>query len=340
MESGSAEATARRPTIADVARRAGVAIGTASDALNGKGRVAEGTRARVREAARSLDYRPDAGARGLVTGRAMAIGVRVGRGPVIPEASFFIELLNGAAARAADAGYSIVISTSELRHAGLVDALIAVDPLGRGEVQDALDANLPVVTVGRVPRDELATPSVDTDHGRSISLLLGHLASTARPGAAWLLSLEDRSSFVGDVEAAFSRWCVRAEREARILTAPEQPEAVERAVAEAIAHAGPPAILVSAFDRPAVWSVQALKAAGVAIPGDTVVGAATDGDVLRVAQPSITALDLDGGAHGRAAVDLALQAITEGEVAPQTILLPARLVERESSAALAASGSD
>ena len=105
---------------------------------------------------------------------------------MIPEASFFIELLNGAAARAADAGYSIVISTSELRHAGLVDALIAVDPLGRTEVQDALDAGVPVVTVGRVPRDELPTPSVDTDHGRSISLLLGHLADgrrvPARPG--------------------------------------------------------------------------------------------------------------------------------------------------------------
>lgn len=340
MESGSPEAAARRATIADVARRAGVAVGTASDALNGKGRVAEETRTRVREAASSLDYRPDAGARGLVMGRAMAIGVRVGRGPVIPEASFFIELLNGAAARAADAGYSIVISTSELRHAGLVDALIAVDPLGRSEVQDALDANLPVVTVGRVPRDELATPSVDTDHGRSISLLLGRLAATARSGPAWLLSLEDRSSFVGDVEAAFSRWCARLQREARILNAPEHPDAVERVVLAAMAEAGPPAILVSAFDRPAVWCVQALIRAGVAIPGDTVVGAATDGDVLRIAQPSITALDLDGAAHGRAAVDLALQAVTEGRVAPQTILLPARLVERESSAALAASGSD
>ena len=52
MESGVADTGARRATIADVARAAGVAVGTASDALNGKGRVAPATRARVREAAR------------------------------------------------------------------------------------------------------------------------------------------------------------------------------------------------------------------------------------------------------------------------------------------------
>ena len=79
--------------------------------------------------------------------------------------------------------------------------------------------------------------------------------------------------------------------------------------------------------------MQVLTAAGVAVPGDTVVGAATDGDVLRIARPSITALDLDGGAHGRAAVDLALQAVTgRRDARRSTILLPARLVVRESSA--------
>ena len=267
----------------------------------------------------------------------MAIGVRVGRGPLIPEASFFIELLNGAAARAADAGYSIVISASELHHAGLVDALIAVDPLGRAEVQDALEAGVPVVTVGRVPRDELLTPSVDTDHGRSISLLLGHSRNGARPGAAWLLSVEDRTSFVGDVESAFSRWCARSERPARILNVPETPAAVERALLGALADEPAPPILVSAFDRPAVWGLQVLTAAGVEVPGTTVVASIIDGEVLRIAQPSITALDLDGAAHGRAAVDLALQAVLEGEIAARTILLPARLIVRDSSAALTAS---
>ena len=330
---------ARRATIADVARTAGVAIGTASDALNGKGRVAESTRRRVRKAAESLDYRPDAGARGLVTRRAMAIGVRVGRGPLIPEASFYVELLNGAAARAADAGYSIVISASELRHAGLVDALIAVDPLGRAEVEDALEAGVPVVTVGRVPRDELLTPSVDTDHGRSISLVLSHLATAAGPGPAWLLSVEDRTSFVGDVESAFSRWCARAGREARILEAPETPAAVEQAMLDALASSPPPAILVSAFDRPAIWGLQVLTAAGVDVPATTVVASTVDGEILRIVQPSITALDLDGAAHGRAAVDLALQAVLAGELAARTILLPARLIVRGSSAALTPSAS-
>jgi DNA-binding LacI/PurR family transcriptional regulator len=324
---------ARRPTIVDVARKAGVAVSTASSALNGKGRVAAATRERVAKAAKALDYRPDAGARGLVTGRAMAIGVRVGAGPGIPQASFFVELLNGAAERAADHGYALTITTSELRHPGLVDALIAVDPLGLPEVQNALDAEIPVVTVGRVPTATLDLPSVDTDHGRSIPALLDHLALSAGEGPAWLLSHKPRPSFVRDIEAAFRGWCRERGVKCRVLPIADDAAGVERVVARELAGGGTPAIVVSVLDRAAAWAQQALLAAGVGIPSETVVAAASDGEVLRLAQPAITSLDLDGAAHGRAAVDIAIELI-DGAVAP-TVLLPARLVIRASSGAAA-----
>jgi DNA-binding LacI/PurR family transcriptional regulator len=320
---------ARRPTIVDVARKAGVAVSTASSALNGKGRVAPETRERVARAARSLHYRPDAGARGLVTRRAMAIGVRVGAGPAIPQASFFVELLNGAAVRAAEHGFALSITASELRQARLVDALISVDPLGVAEVQDALDEEIPVVTVGRVPRARLSFPSVDTDHGRSIPALLDHLAVAAGDGAVWLLSHSDRPSFVRDIEAAFVAWCDEHGVERRVLAPRDDPADVERVVAEVLASAGAPAIVLSVLDRAAAWAQQALLAAGVGIPAQTVLAAASDGEVLRLAHPSITALDLDGAAHGRAAVDLAIELIDGGT--PPTVLLPAHLVVRASS---------
>src|SRR2546426_299366 len=46
------------PTIHDVARAAGVTIGTASQALNGRGKMRPETRARIQEAAALLEYRP------------------------------------------------------------------------------------------------------------------------------------------------------------------------------------------------------------------------------------------------------------------------------------------
>lgn len=61
-----------RPTLADVARRAGVSLKTASRALNDEYGVAESTATRVREAARALGFRPNHLARLLAAGGASA----------------------------------------------------------------------------------------------------------------------------------------------------------------------------------------------------------------------------------------------------------------------------
>ncbi|MDR6867458.1 LacI family transcriptional regulator [Microbacterium resistens] len=61
--------------LVDVARAAGVSMPTASQVMNGTGRVAEETRRRVLEAARRLDYRPNALARSVASGRSRTIGV-------------------------------------------------------------------------------------------------------------------------------------------------------------------------------------------------------------------------------------------------------------------------
>lgn len=71
--------TGTRPTLADVARAAGVSPSTASLALSGAGPVAASTRDRVHEAARALDYAgPDPRARSLRRGRTGVIAVVVG----------------------------------------------------------------------------------------------------------------------------------------------------------------------------------------------------------------------------------------------------------------------
>lgn len=61
--------------LADVAEAAGVSVPTASQVMNGTGRVAPETRRRVLEVARQLDYRPNALARSVALGRSRTIGV-------------------------------------------------------------------------------------------------------------------------------------------------------------------------------------------------------------------------------------------------------------------------
>lgn len=63
------------PTIRDVARLAGVAVGTASKALNANGRLRAETRTRVLEAARTLGYRPNNLAQSLHRSKSMTIGI-------------------------------------------------------------------------------------------------------------------------------------------------------------------------------------------------------------------------------------------------------------------------
>ncbi|HYA43997.1 MAG TPA: LacI family DNA-binding transcriptional regulator [Acidimicrobiales bacterium] len=65
----------RRWTIVDVAGRAGVSVGTASKALNGRGNLRAETRSRVLRAAESLGFEPNALARSLLAGRSFTVGL-------------------------------------------------------------------------------------------------------------------------------------------------------------------------------------------------------------------------------------------------------------------------
>lgn len=63
------------PTIRDVARLAGVSIGTASKALNANGRLRQETRDKVTNVARDIGYRPNDMAQSLHRSRSMTVGV-------------------------------------------------------------------------------------------------------------------------------------------------------------------------------------------------------------------------------------------------------------------------
>src|SRR3954463_13315674 len=65
----------RTATIRDVAALAGVSVGTASKALNGRGSLRPDTVARVRQAAGQLDFHPNPAARSLHAGRTYPVGM-------------------------------------------------------------------------------------------------------------------------------------------------------------------------------------------------------------------------------------------------------------------------
>lgn len=76
-------------TIKDVARLAGVGLGTASRVVSGKGSVSRSTLEKVRKAIEELDFRPSHAARALLSGSSQMIGVYI---PVL-KGTFYTPIL-------------------------------------------------------------------------------------------------------------------------------------------------------------------------------------------------------------------------------------------------------
>src|SRR4051794_40429773 len=151
--------------IKDVARYANVSPTTVSHVLNDRGRVAPKTRERVLEVAAQLGYTANPHAQQLVTRRSRILAIQMpdldGAGPgvaLLPtsESEYFLELINGAAAAAADANYALIIvsagvDASSMRGFG-ADGMIIVDPRAPNRCCDRLSRQ-------SVPSSRPANPS-------------------------------------------------------------------------------------------------------------------------------------------------------------------------------------
>ncbi|ANT59008.1 LacI family transcriptional regulator [Salipiger sp. CCB-MM3] len=149
---------------------------TVSRALNGYPEVSEQTRKRVAEAAQALNYAPNARAKGLATGRAMAIG------HVIPISTqhqmmnpVFGDFIAGASEEYVKAGYDMTLSVTgdrdeeenyrRLKAKGNVDGIIVHGPsMHDGRIPFLRKLGLPFVVHGRASELETAYSWVDMNN--------------------------------------------------------------------------------------------------------------------------------------------------------------------------------
>jgi len=139
----------------ELARHLQLSQTTVSRALNGYPEVNEQTRARVRQAAEELNYRPRRHAQQLATGRSMVIGHVVTRSRHALIAPLFADLMAGAGEAADSLGYDshfrIVDDDLEIRHyrelvaARRVDGVVVHGPLCR------LDPRIDLLNELRLP---------------------------------------------------------------------------------------------------------------------------------------------------------------------------------------------
>lgn len=272
----------KRTTIVDVAREAGVAISSASAALNGRPGVSDATRKRILDVADELGFVPSLRGRSLSSDRAFTVGLVVQREIDVLEADpFFGAFIGGIEEVLAPRGYALVlqVSTDETetleryrmlamnrRVDGVfVNELRVDDP--RIELLDELE--MPAVAVN--PDTEMPLPSVRQDaEGPMIELTemligLGHtrLAHVAGPPEF----VHSRSR-----HRAWEHAIVSADLDpGRVVEGDFTYRGGETAARRLMAGPGRPTGVVCANDLMAVGFIRGCQDMGLDVPGDVSV---------------------------------------------------------------------
>lgn len=331
--------TKPRATIRDVAKAAGVSLGTASRALNRAGRVSEEAVASVTKAARMLGYEPDAVAQSMRTRSTGSVGLLVSDFSN-PLYAHIITAVEGAMQAA---GYTLLLANTHndaKREKSLIDMFrrrrvdgLILCPCAEEspKLLEQLAAELPVVAIDRdIPASGTGV-HVDHFHGALQAtrylLDLGHTeialltpGSMLRPGRDRIAGFKDAFRARGLAPAAK---LIRAER-----------SAMEFAFSETLA-------LLSSTERPTAFLclgtrilagvLQALRHSGRTLPEEISVIGIGDTDLSRLFSPAITTLTWDLDTVGKGAAELLLKRLDqEREIEPERIVVMTQLILRES----------
>lgn len=333
-----------RITIKDVAREAGVSIATASQALNGKGRVAASTRQNVAEAATALGYTASRTAKNLNAGRTGSLVLTVSPLPTKGDTQspqpewdieFYLRVLSGASAQAFGRGFLLSMLPFRSPFSGFLsvaDGLIVVDPSERDPLLDeAVRIGVRCVTIGRTSH---SLSSVDNDFFTGTTSALHHLTATA-PARPALFMSETSSSYVRDELSAYLEWCASTGFEPVLIRAPgPRVDEAEPVIRAALAAPGRRFdAVVTTLDTLAFAAERSALALDLRIPGDLQILSLADSRYLDYGlQHSITALDLDPVRLGELAVDLLVNEV-EGDTGSHRELVQTSLTVRDSTLA-------
>lgn len=327
-----------RPTIGDVARRAGVSIATVSRVLNGTAPVFPETSQRVLEAIRELRYVPRTAARVLAGRRTDTIGL------LLPEISgaFFSSILRGIEAGVRQAGFNLLIYAShddekdELQHPlgdhNTDGLLIFTDSLGKDEITRLHDSGFPMVLLHQSPPEGNSIPVVTIENKEGAFKIVEHLILDHRRRRIAFLT--------GPARHEDSTWREYGYRKAletygipfdpALVAGGEFDEevaaaAMERWLAQGVGFDA----VFTGDDEAAIGVLMALKQAGCRVPEEVSVVGFDDIPIARYLSPALTTVRAPIEQVGLEAVRQLVHVI-RGEQVELLTLLPIEIVIRNS----------
>jgi LacI family transcriptional regulator, galactose operon repressor len=306
-------------TMNDVARRAGVSVGTVSNVLRGTAPVAELTRERVLTAIDALGYRRNEVARALKENTTLTLGVVV-PGSVNP---FYATLTVQVERSARQKGFGVLVADTDgdpeieadqvraLAERRVDGVIFAAVTEGSTIPVEMLDRGIPVVLVSFSSGSDARLGVVDVDEFAAMEAVAAHLVELGHERIAFAHS--------GEREEAVDRrpLALRTALERRGLTLTRLDDS--------------PTAVCCTNDAVAIAVMDRLIRAGEQVPETVSVVGFDDIPLAAHAAIDLTTVHQDAEEMGRMATEILLAAIVEGRHASRRVVLPAPLVVRGSS---------
>jgi DNA-binding LacI/PurR family transcriptional regulator len=332
----------RRPTLADVAARAGVSTALVSIVIRGVPGASAESRQRVLRAADELGYRPDTRARLLRSSRSRLLGVVFG-----VQHPFHGDLVSGLYQAADRIDYELALSAvtparDEPRAVRSLlqdrcEALVLLGPQAPTSDLAHLAARLPVVVVARAVRHR-AVDVVRTADDEGLHQAVDHLVALGHRRIAHIDG--GRAPGAADRRRGYHQAMRRhgLDAGARILPGgltEDDGAAAARALLDTPAGQRPSAVTVF-NDRCATGVLDVLHRAGLTVPGDISVIGYDDSRLARLSHVDLTTVAQDVEQMTTLAVTRAIDRLNRTPVDHRELVIPPRLVVRGTTAAVRA----
>lgn len=332
-------------SIKDIARLSGAAISTVSRVINNSGYVSEATRERVEKAIAELDYRPNAGARTMRSGRSNLIGLLV---PSI-KVDFFARLSHRLEKRLFALGYqTLICSTAEdsqheaeylsMLLAQQVDGVLAAS-VGGDEAAFAklTDAGVPNVAIDR-SLDGPKAVSVRADHFAGGQMAAEHLIELGHRKIAIVGAPGHSQSVRARVAGALAACKARGLDEPVVrLGSDHTVQSCAAQAREVFVGGARPTGIVGTSDIAAIGAMHAARALGLEIPRHLSVVGFDDTPLASYVFPALTTIAQPIDQIADAAIAALMGMIGKGGAVPdRDVVLPVALRQRESSGPAAA----
>lgn len=337
-QSEEKETLPERPTVIDVARRAGVSPATVSRVMNAPDMVTEKTRNKVNKAVTELGYLPNLLAGALASNRSRVISF-VAPGTML---TLFNATIQKVVQHMGEAGYQVLIgfggsnetSFSEAVLSALArrpDGMILIGSGPSGAIRERLiSARIPIVEAWDLPRKP-----IDMAVGYSLEDLSQEVANFVinsgykRPFFCWGKGPRGLAIRHGITQALVAANFDEPEHHQYVF--PGQFGDGRDAVRHILELDERPDLLLCISDWLAHGAMTEARYQGLSVPADLAICGFGDQDFAAHVEPPLTSVRIDGGEIGRVAAEMLL-ACLDGKKPPEPVVdVGFQLMRRESA---------